>query len=171
MTETLSFSERNLTLLLNIKKENIDFQKYKEISDGFDQKSEFHITLIGNYGGREIKNAINTFNLYYQYNAVEKIRALAYATDWNYSLLDVFYKVSKEYRDTDKRESIIQMAAIPSLVGFYDNLNKMLKTSFMYPLEHVTLFTRGTNLERSKMGIGINSEREFFALNPILVNI
>ena len=169
--ETLSFSERNLTLLLNMKREDIDLRRYQAISDGFEQKSEFHLTLIGNYGGREIKNAINTFNLYYQYNAVEKIRALAYETDWEYSLLDVIYKVSKEYRDTDKRESIVQMATIPCLVDFYDNLNKMFKTNLMYPLEHVTLFTRGTNPERSKMGIGINSEIDFFELNPVCLKV
>lgn len=169
--ETLSFSERNLTLLLNIEKEDIDLQRYQAISIDFEPKSEFHLTLIGNYGGREIKNAINTFNLYYQYNAVEKIRALAYKTDWSYSLLDVFYKVSKEYKDTDKRESIIQMVKIPSLVDFYDNLNKMLKTNLRYPLEHVTLFTRGMNPERSKMGIGINSEIDFCELNPICIKV
>lgn len=171
MTGTLSFFESNLTLLLNIKEDDIGLQRYQKISDGFEQKSEFHITLIGNYVGRQIKNAINTFNLYYQYNAVEKIRTLAYETDWSYSLLNVMYKVSKEYKDTDKRESVIQMVEVPCLVDFYDNLNKILKTNLMYPLAHVTLFTRGTNPERSKMGIGINSEIEFFELNPIYIKV
>jgi len=169
--DKLSFSEEKLTLLLNIKKEDIGLRRYQGVSDGFEQKSEFHLTLIGNHGGREIKNSINTFNLYYQYDAVEKIRALAYKTDWKYSLLDVVYKVSKEYNDTDKRESIIQMVEIPFLVGFYDSLNKMLKTNLRYPLEHVTLFTRGTNPERSKMGIGINSEIDFFELSPICIKV
>ncbi|NVN97039.1 hypothetical protein HXX01_02285 [Candidatus Nomurabacteria bacterium] len=96
---------------------------------------------------------------------------MAYSTDWSYSLLDVFYKVSKEYRDTDKRESIIQMTTIPCLVDFYDELNKILKTNLRYPLEHVTLFTKGTDLERSKMGIGINSEIDFFGLNPVCLKV
>jgi len=60
---------------------------------------------------------------------------------------------------------------IPFLVGFYDSLNKMLKTNLRYPLEHVTLFTRGTNPERSKMGIGINSEIDFFELSPICIKV
>ena len=169
--ETISFYDKNLTLLLNIEKEDINIKKLRSIGLKFEQKSEFHITLIGNNGGREIKHAINTFDLYYQYNAVEKIRALAYETDWSYSLLDVIYKVSKEYKDTDKRESIIQMVEVPCLVDFYDNLNKILKTNLRYPLAHVTLFTRGTDLERSKMGIGINSEIDFFELNPICIKV
>jgi hypothetical protein len=167
----LSFYEEKLTLLLNIKKEDIDWKKYQSVSKGFEQKSEFHITLIGNYGGRKIKNAINTFNLYYQYNAVEKIRALAYGTNWSYSFLNLAHKMSKDYSVTDKRESIIQIVEVPGLVKFYNDLNEMLNIHLEYPLEHVTLFTRGTDPEKSKMGIGINSEIDFFALNYIPINI
>lgn len=169
--ETLSFSEEKLTLLLNIKKEDIDWKKYQSVSKGFEQKSECHITLIGNYGGRKIKNAINTFDLYYQYNAVEKIKALAYGTNWSYSFLNLAHKISKDYSDTDKRESIIQIVEVPSLFQFYKDLNEMFNIRLEHPVEHVTLFTRGTDPEKSKMGIGINSEAEFFALNYIPFNI
>ena len=170
MTE-IRFPEEKMTLLLNVKKEDIDLKKYQEISKGFEQKSEFHITIIGFRGGKEIKKALLLLNQSNQFIMIEKIKTLVGETDWDYFFLNVAYQISKEYSNTDKRESIIQLAEVPGFVKFYDSLNEMLNLQLEYPLIHATLFTRGTDLEKSKMGIGINSEIDFFELNPLCIKI
>ena len=170
MTE-IRFSEENMTLLLDVKKEDIDLKKYQSVSKGFEQKSEFHITIIGFRGGKEIKKVLSSMSLSDQKIFIERIKTLACETNWNYSFINIAHKISKDYSETDKRQSIIQIAEVCGLVQFYNDLNEMLNIHLEYPLEHVTLFTRGTDMEKSKMGIGINSEIEFFALNYVPINI
>ncbi len=163
----IRFDASKFTLLLNIDKDvlNIgDLQKIAQEKE-FEEKDEFHITTIGFKNGSVINKTLEKFSQEDKEEILYQIKSLAYATDWRFLLKPERYHISKKY-PLEERESFIQMADLPELKNFYNQLNKILNTNLEVPPPHITLFTKGTDPERSKMGIGINSEREITALNP-----
>ena len=57
-----------------------------------------------------------------------------------------------------------------AMQDFYEKLNGILGSNLEAPPAHVTLYTNGTDKEKAKMGIGINSEAELAQLNPELIS-
>ncbi|MDO8664548.1 MAG: hypothetical protein Q7K44_03345 [Candidatus Liptonbacteria bacterium] len=171
----MNFDDKNFTLLLNVDKNQLDFSGLRKIAgqNGFDEKNELHITIIGFKNGAEIKKILQTLSREDQEDIIYQIKSLTNNMDWSFTLKPERYHISKEYAFRgpqgafkEKRESYIQMANMPCIKNFYDILNKILGTNLETPPPHITLFTSGDNREKAKMGIGINSEAELAQLNP-----
>lgn len=159
----MHFDEQKYTLLLNVDKNQLDLNYLQKMAaqNGFDEKKEFHITVIGFKNGEEIKKVLQTFSKEDQENIIYQIKSLANNMDWGFELSPEKYHISKE-----KRESYIQMVNMPDVKNFYNKLNEILGTHLEAQPSHITLYTRGDDRERAKMGIGINSEKELAQLNP-----
>ena len=180
--ESKSFDAKNNTLLLRVDKGTFDVQGIREKAEqeGFDEKSEFHITILGFKNGSEIKKILKKLPPEEQQSKIAEIQALVDGTDWSFVPEDRKFHISKEYKTPDPknkgaeisetRESYIQMIYLPAMKDFYTKLNGILGTNLEPPPAHTTLYTNGTDKEKAKMGIGINSEAELAQLNPELIS-
>mgnify|MGYP001608645131 FL=1 len=180
--EGKSFDEGKNTLLLDLDKSTVDLDAIKELAEkkGFEQKGEFHITVLGFKNGGEVKKALKALPEPERQNALVQIKSLVDSTDWNFTFDPKRYHISKEYVSPDpknkgaelreRRESYIQMVDLPGMKIFYDKLNAILGTNLEAPPAHITLYTGGDDKEKSKMGIGINTESEFLKMNPELIS-
>ena len=63
--------------------------------------------------------------------------------------------VNEGVEKKEKRESYIQLVNLPALGSFYLSLNTILHINLETPPCHITLYTKGDDAEKSKMGIGI----------------
>ena len=176
--ESVSFDEGKNTLLLNLEKDSVDLSALEELAqkNGFEAKGDFHITILGFKNGGEVKKALKTLPEAERQSKLLQIKSLAESTDWKFILEPQRYHISKEYVIPDpknkgaelreQRESYIQMVSLPGMRIFYDQLNAILGTNLEAPPAHITLYTGGSDKEKSKMGIGINTQDEFQKLNP-----
>jgi hypothetical protein len=163
--EHILFSEKNCTLLLGLKHADV-YPLVSTISiDNCTIKSEFHITIIGFKHGKKI----NELALAGSKDIFTEIRKLIFETSWEYQILEERYRISKEYTAMDKRESVIQMVSLPQLDNFYQRLNETIGYTLDVPPTHITLCTHGTDNEKAKMGIGINSINDFLQMNPVKI--
>lgn len=178
--EQVNFDENKNALLLGVNKNAVDWSSMAEPAqkNGFEQKDELHITIIGFGAGGEIGKTFE--RLGGERNGVmQRLRSLIDGTDWKFYLEPQRFHVQKDYvmRDrrngliisTEHRESYIQMVSVPAIQIFFQELNSMFGTNFLPPPTHITLYTRGNNSERARMGIGINSQEEFLSLHPQLI--
>lgn len=163
---------------MHINEGDIDFGGISGIAaqNGFDKKTEFHITIIGFKGGMAIKEALDKLPKDGKHKALQQIRSLIESISWGFRFLPQKYHITKMYvsrtgaaGSTERRESYIQMVSMPDVAIFYEELNHLLGTNFNSPPPHLTLYTNGDNKERAKAGIGINSQEEFLKLNPQLL--
>ncbi len=180
--EKRTFEDGKNTLLIGIDKGAVDLSGIQEMADknGFTQKGEFHITVLGFKNGREVKKALNALPESERQSALEQIKALVEETDFSFVLEPQRYHIEKEYISPDpknkgaelreRRESYIQMVSLPGMKIFYDKLNAILGTDLEAPPAHMTLYTGGDDKEKSKMGIGINTQDEFLKMNPELIS-
>lgn len=180
--ESKSFDTRNNTLLLRVGKKSLNLESVRTHAEqnNFDEKSEFHITILGFKNGAEIKKYLRKLSSEEQQAKLAAIQALIAGTDWSFIPEKRIYHITKEYKTpnpqtktvnvSETREAYIQMVRLPALKGFFTRLNNMLGINLESPPTHVTLYTNGTNKERAKAGIGINSETELAQLNPKLIN-
>jgi len=180
--ESKSFDFKNNTLLLRVDKESLDLQDIREKAEqaGFEEKGEFHITILGFKNGAEIKKILKKLSPEEQQAKIVEIQTLVDGTDWSFVPEDRKFHISKEYKTPDPknkdvelsemRESYIQMVHLPAMKDFYTKLNGILGTNLELPPAHTTLYTSGTDKEKAKMGIGINSEAELAQLNPELIS-
>lgn len=174
----VSFDAVKNTLLLDLDNNAVDLDKLKELAEknGFEPKTEFHITVLGFKNGSEVKKALKALPEPERQNAIEQIKSIVDSTDWNFTFEDQRFHLSKEYITQnpknkgeelkEKRESYIQMINLPGMEIFYDKLNAILGTNLEAPPAHITLYTSGDDKEKSKMGIGINTDEEFLKLDP-----
>lgn len=172
------FSEKNNTLVLGVDKKSFDFSNIKALAaeNGFAEKDELHITVLGFKNGDTIKKLLKKMSPEERDAKMNEIRALVDTTDWKFVPEDQQYHIAKEYpKDKnaevpDQRETYIQMIQLPAMKEFYDKLNALLGEKLEKKLEppppHITLFTKGTDEKKAKDGIGIISESEFASLNP-----
>lgn len=180
--ESKSFDSKNNTLLLRISKDSVDLSGIKETAEqkGYDEKSELHITVLGFKNGAEIKKILKKLSPEEQQAKLSEIQALVDSTDWSFVPEEGKYHISKEYKTPDPknkgaelsetRESFIQRIHMQAMQDFYEKLNGILGSNLEAPPAHVTLYTNGTDKEKAKMGIGINSEAELAQLNPELIS-
>lgn len=181
--ESISFDEGKNTLLLDIDKGVVDLSVLKEIADknGLDPKGDFHITVLGFKNGGEIKKVLKGLPEEKRESVILQIKSLVETIDWGFSFESQKYHISKEYVSQDpknkgtelreQRESYIQMVNLPGMKIFYEKLNAILGTSLEAPPAHITLYTGGSDKEKSKMGIGINTQDEFSKMNPELIEL
>src|SRR3989338_3391950 len=175
--EYVNFDENKYTLLLGVNKNTIDWNALSTMAqkNGFDQKDEIHITIIGFAAGGEIRKVLERPGVERD-NTLRDLHSLIDKTDWRFKLEPKRYHIQKEYIIRDRRgnaadsvehrESYIQMVSVQALEDFFAELNRPLGINFIPPPTHVTLYTHGDNPERARMGIGINSREEFLSLNP-----
>lgn len=176
----VTFDENKYTLLLGVNKDAIDWNAVSAVAqnNGFDQKDELHITIIGFTAGGEIRKVLERLREG-RGGILEHLRSLINSTDWRFCFEPERYHIQKEYvirnrqgntaDSVEHRESYIQLISIPTIEDFFAELNRMLGTDFLPPPTHITLYTRGDNRERARMGIGINSKEEFLALHSQLI--
>lgn len=175
--EKISFNEQKNTLLLDIGKSAVDLDSLRDKASqsGFEAKNEFHITVLGFKNGREIQRIIASLPETEQPIVATQIKSLSDSVDWGFSLEPKRFHISKDYVFTDRttgqeskerRESYVQLVNLPGVESFYKALNAILGSNLEAPPAHITLYTGGTDKEKSKMGIGINSQAEFLKLNP-----
>jgi hypothetical protein len=166
------------TLLLYINKNDVsaslDTFKSEALTHALTPKNEFHITAIGFGTGKILQDRVKSIPGQEKTYKEEELRELIRETSWNFVLENQpAYFLEKEYFDTrnpdkvDVRRSIIQRISLPSLEGFYVNLNALFETSIEVPPAHITLYVGGTDPERSAMGIGIDTEQALRDLHPI----
>src|SRR3989338_1742176 len=179
--ESKSFDTKNNTLLLHIQKDSIDLSGIGEVAKqkGFDEKKEFHITILGFKNGGEIRRILKKLPPEEQQAKIGQIQALIEETDWSFKPTPTQYHLKKEYKTPDPknpggeiselRESYVQMVELPAMQSFYGKLNAIMGTNLQSPPAHITLYTNGSNKEAAKAGIGINSDAEFTELNPELI--
>lgn len=175
--EKINFDEKNFTLLLDLDKSAVDLAGLRESANknGFEQKDEFHITVLGFKNGGEIKKILKKMTPEQKQDMLAKIKALVDETDWSFKFEPQKYHIAKDYKTadpknkgaeiTEHRESYIQTISLPGIESFYKKLNILLGTSMEPPPAHITLFTGGSDKEKAKMGIGINSQEELKKLN------
>jgi hypothetical protein len=176
--ENIVFHPEKATLLLPISNEipNLKIKSAEAERLGLSEKEEFHFTVIGNSTGEEILDSIKDFDEKEKENRLNEILKLAEAIKWKLSLKNIFFHVQKEYSEpdpinpeftnTEKRQSIIQMAEIEGLDEFYQKINILIGKQFKTPMPHITLYTTSSIEDRKLRGIGINSKEQFKALNP-----
>jgi hypothetical protein len=172
--EKKTFDEKNNTLLLGVDKTSFDAGDVTALAEknGFAEKDEFHITVLGFKNGAEIKKILKKISPEEREKKMSDIHALVESTDWGFIYGDERYRIQKEYPQDknaevpDQRETYIQLVQLPAIEEFYGKLNAILGTSLEAPPPHVTLFTKGTDEKKARAGIGINSESEFASLNP-----
>lgn len=173
------FSQDKATLLLLIDKHQLPLQEKHEIARqlSLQEKSEFHLTVIGSDTGRQILARIASIPEENRKQYIQKIQELVLEKTWQLSPTQNFFYVEKTYPSVNKagseesaapeqRASIILEMRIPELQDFYQKLNTLLQSSFPEPFPHVTLFTSSTNKDNMTRGIGLYSYEEFEQLLP-----
>ncbi len=159
----LIFNEDLKTILLGVKSEDVitDAVRKFAVTKNLLEKKEFHITIVGRETGEKLLAENIDFN---------KIKELVESFEWQFSLNQEFYFITKSYPD-EQRSSVIEIVQLPDLLGFYEQLNQLTGQNFALPFSHVTLFTNSTKQENQLRGIGIYSEAEMKDLSPELVQI
>lgn len=147
----LEFCPEKQTLLLKLKEVSIpkilfEFAEKNELI----KKDEFHITLVGNQTGEEIKSIADDIDK-------NKLLTIAKDINWDFKLLDNYYYMQKEY-ENHIRNSIIQPIELEGLNYFYQLIEKYYDKKFDVPYPHITYFAKGDK----NQGIGIYSEKDFF---------
>lgn len=176
--ENIILNEEKYTLLLGINKSSINLEHVRDIAskNGFKEKEEFHITVIGFKNGGEIKKILELMPPNKKSYILYEIKEIMNSIDWSFDFKPEIYHISKEYtfidyknnnaKKIENRESYVQMLSMSGIKIFYEKLNYLLDTNFEAPPAHMTLFTGGD----SDMGIGINTEEEFLNMNPQLIS-
>ncbi|MFA6908503.1 MAG: hypothetical protein WC289_01320 [Patescibacteria group bacterium] len=145
----------------------------------FDQKKEFHVTLIGNKRAKILRD-----HLAVHPEDEQKIRDILEQIVWSYALSDSAMHIQQDkmvsrqlsraekkapdtIEETVHRESVIQRADIPGLAVLYQRMRDELGIDLGDPPPaHVTLYTHN-----DKSGIGIDSEQDLESMNPQPVDI
>ncbi|MFA5022580.1 MAG: hypothetical protein WC508_05900 [Patescibacteria group bacterium] len=168
-----NFDEQKNTSLLFIDNNLVDLRPLQNLAqaNGFVAKPDFHMTVIGFKPGRDIDQVLKRLPTSQRANIIEQIKTLLASTDWQFNLKPEYYQVAKDYffpktNTNEHRESYIQIMECAGLKTFYAKLNELLATNLEPQFAHITLYTKGSDMETSKGGIAINSQKEFEQLKP-----
>lgn len=139
----LDFNPETGRFLLELEKADVGLEDRPVTYHGksFWPKEEVHITIIG---GR----LAETLALTFQSDSAlkEKVQQAITRTAWRYRLEDEWYHVVRDDEVARERgkgvaESIIRMATVPPLSGFYRRLEELLDVTIPERPAHVTLYT------------------------------
>ena len=99
------FNDGKNTLLLGVGKDAVDLSAIQEMADknGFEQKGEFHITVLGFKNGGEVKKVLKALPEAERQNALAQIKSLVEDTDWSFVFEPQRYHISKEYVSPDPK--------------------------------------------------------------------
>ena len=111
----------------------------------YDNKSEYHVTIIG----KKIAAKIG------ELQAVSAIHALAEQYEWDVQGTDTYIELAQIDENGLHRQSIIQLVSVPAFEPFFDEVEKILLQPIDRPPAHITLFTK--NYDR---GIGVYSQED-----------
>ena len=132
---------------------------------GFEPKDESHVTFLRAKAGKAIAKAFKVMSEEEIISKQADIHRLLRATDFSFTLKDEILKVTEdlpvlvkgEPPTTEHRESMVQMIDMPGAEDFYAKLSQIAGVDLAIPPLHITLGTRGSDPEKSKFGIGIDS--------------
>jgi hypothetical protein len=174
--EKISYNEKSGTLLLSASRESAGVREIEPAAEqnGFSEKSEFHITVLGFRNAGEINKILKKLSSDEREKKISDIRSLIERTDWRFVPESRTLHIAKEYKTSDpknkgaelteQRESYIRLVYLPAMESFYAELNSILGSDLLPQPAHITLFTNGTDQEKAKTGIGINTEEELALL-------
>jgi len=144
------------SLLLDVPKDYVLIPEWLQelsVTEEYDRKKEYHITVIGDTLAKKIAEA----------GLTETVNAMIEHKTWNMEQLGTYVELAKN-RDGINRRSIIQLISAPEVILFIEDLASMLGQSIKSPVPHLTLYTK--NYDR---GIGIYNEDDLlrFAIKEI----
>lgn len=147
MNDIVRLTDKN-TFLLDIPSLTFEIpawlQKKAQAAE-YDNKSEYHVTIIG----KKIAAKIG------ELQAVSAIQALAKQYEWDMQGTDTYIELAQTDESGLHRQSIIQLVSVPAFEPFFDEVEKILLQPIDRPPAHITLFTK--NYDR---GIGVYSQED-----------
>ncbi len=164
------FDYVGMTFLIEVKKENVNLEKIKKFAEenNFEEKKEFHITILGFKHGKVLKDFISKLNQESLVDFKKKLEEINNKYNFDFNTKDEFYLIKKDYifkRDgiesIEHRESIMQIIEMKDLEPYLKDLSELVGFHTGSTFSHITLYTKG-----NPMGIGINSKEEFENLKP-----
>lgn len=175
----VKFDLEKATAILMIDKAHLDLETKKSIAEQYNlsEKDDFHLTIIGSDTGEEILKSLEPLGEIRKNKILNKIRRLCESYNWQMRSEQKFYYLKKEYGESNNtdlpsqmnpeiRQSIIQIARVDKLDGFYQELNTLLGKHFKTPLPHITLYTTSTKEDKKLRGIGVYSKDQLEELKP-----
>lgn len=133
---------------------------------GFEPKEELHVTVLRAKVGKSILKGLRNLPAEEAVAKQAQIHKLWRGTDFSFTLRDERYSLTEDIATPVKgssephvehRESIVQMVDMPGAANFFSRLSEIVGTEIEPPPLHVTLATKGSDPEKSRLGIGINS--------------
>lgn len=150
-------------MVLHMPSDTFDVEKLNGLAaeHGMIPKDEFHVTVIGNTNGQRILDALAALPRADRAAKREAIVGLiaAHKENWKVELLPLGYELHS-IKDAEQtiRRSVVEMVKVPGLEQFIANLNELLGLTLETQPPHITLCTAGSVPEKSKMGIGVDTE-------------
>lgn len=139
----LNFNPETGRFLLELEKADVGLEDRPVTYHGksFWPKEEVHITIIGGHLAETLALTIQTDSA-----LEEKVQQAIIRTEWRYRIEDEWYHVVRDDEVARERgkgvaESIIRMATVPPLLGFYRCLEELLEVTIPERPAHVTLYT------------------------------
>ncbi len=159
------FNPQKYTALLPVEKNKITFQPIEEYArvNNFIEKEELHITLIGFKTGKALLDIRNLLAPEMQGKFDTFLKDLLEKIDWNFKEKGEYHHMVKKFPNGD---TCIEFVLMPEIEFLYRSINEITGQTFETPPPHITLFTKGTDPIKSKMGIGIYSQADFESYNP-----
>jgi hypothetical protein len=146
---------KNATVIWRIDQPHVRQDLHERIlADGFQPKSEHHITLIGTLAAAQVPD-LNALRA-----AVTRREPALRVADLYID--DDLYLVDhpKEAEGVvHRRETLIALARSAWIGVFMDGVSNEIATDIPRPFPHVTMYTRGSSLARR--GIGIENPQQF----------
>lgn len=142
------FNEENGFFILQLSKDDVGLGAEPVTYQGktFQPKDEVHITIFGSHLSEKLAAAMNADPA-----LRDRLQTAIADTAWSYELHGEWYHVVD-----GEEETIIRMAGVPALAGFYRRVTDIVGIEISDRPTHVTLYTYN-----SPEGIGIATEEEF----------
>lgn len=135
----ISFDSETGRFLLQLSKEDVSLgdEPVTYMGKTFWPKEEVHVTVIGGVLAEALACHIQAEPV-----LEKKVRQAIAATMWRYRLKDKWYHVVREAEaKRGEAESIVRMATVPLLPGFYHRLEELIDVQIPERPAHVTLYT------------------------------
>lgn len=160
----------HISIKLNIS--DVDYSTIEKLAkqQGYRQQDSPHITIVGSKAKDFLNQKLTQLSEAERTKLIEQISQLLSNFKWQYTTTDIYHieKIAYFQNNPTKehRKSYVQLIDMPEIQQFYDQLNKILDTSFQAQLPHITLFTKGETGQFKYYGIPIASVENFQTLNP-----
>ena len=165
-TKKAELQEGSNSLLVPIEKPNYINYLLNKVN-GFDEKSEVHLTVLGFPQGKELSKIFTE-----DPKKRQLVEDLISKSDFSYIPTNDIYRIERDreswidWKDQSKgkeiihEEAVIQLVKAPGVEIFINEINELLDTNFPVPFHHISLGVKG-----SKLGIGIADKSAFDKLS------